>query len=278
MLLAGGAGQSRAELPSLNKAPWFGFFAGHNGTRGQFAIAADGSMYYNHSEERSISGGHFHRIHPSVLETMPNGEVVRQRLIPDTLESSDTPTDKPDKITYRAKVRGGTTIEVVVEFSRRDVSVGGRIVEPGPGDNPRQFVLYTQAPPHYLMYGERKTMQEGTAAEKAKLEQQVARQRVTAAKEALVLRGVDGRRVSLPILDPVDLSDPELNGAGFSTLDVDLNWLKGRKINITATEGSRMTLSNEENRPIFKNNYYLTWMEDPASRDPGKGRLVFTTR
>lgn len=277
--LAGGPGEARAMLPSLGKAPWIGFFAGHTGARGQFAIAQDGSMYYNHSTDvPGISSGHFHRLHPAVQVTRPGGETIIQRLLPDTLETSDQPTDRPGTITYRGKVRGGAAIEVVVEFARRDVSVGGRILDPGPGKDPQRFVLHVQAPPFYLMYKERETLRSGTPEAKAKLQKQIERQRATAAREVIVLGGVDGSRARVPLLETVDLSSSGLNDPGVASIDVDLDWLRGRKIGIAATGGSRMILSNQEPRPIFKHHYYITWMEDPASGDPGKGRMVFTTR
>lgn len=278
-MLVGGAGQSHAQLPSLNEAPWFGFFAGHNGTRGMFGITTEGVLYYNHSADlENVNSGYFHRIHPSVEEARPDGEIVRRQLLPETLQTTDEPTTNPNKITFQGEVRGGTKIEVVVEFSRRDISVGGRIIEPAPGDRPQRFILHTQAPPFYLRYGEHKIRTEGTEEEKAELEKRNAPQRAIAARENLVLRGLDGRRVRQPILDEVDLSSPEFNGDGFNSIEIDFDALRGRKISITTTENSRMLLSNPEPRPIFKYFYHITWMEDPARRNAGTGRMVFSTR
>lgn len=277
--LASGSASLHAKLPSLNHAPWLGFFAGHSGSRGIFGIAEDGSLYYNHiNDGGAVNSGNFHRIYPAVAETRSDGTVRIHRLLPETLKTETEATDKPGTVTYRGQVKGGASIEVVVEFARRDVSIGGRIVDPGSGKYPLQFCFYTQAPAYYLMYGETKTLREGTAEQKAKLEKQIARQKSIAAKESLGLRRLDGKRVKLPLLDKVDLSSPTLNGDGFTAIEVDLNCLKGRKIGITATEGSRMKLSNKEPRPIFKHHYHITWMEDPAAIPAGRGRMVFTTR
>lgn len=277
--LASGSASLHAKLPSLKNAPWLGFFTGHTGTRGMFGIAQDGSLYYNHiNDGRSVNSGYFHRIHPAVTETRPDGTVRIHRFLPETLKTEMEATDKPGTITYRGQVKGGASIEVVVEFTRRDVSIGGRIVDPGPGNYPLQFCFYTQAPAFYLTYGEREILKGGSAEAKAKLEKQIARQKSNAAKESLDLRRLDGKRVKLPLLDKVDLSSPTLNGDGFTAIDVDLGCLKGRKIGITATEGSRMKLSHKEPRPIFKYHYNITWMEDPASSPAGRARMVFTTR
>lgn len=277
--LASGFASLYAELPTLKNAPWLGFFAGHTGPRGMFGIAQDGSLYYNHlNDETTASSGYFHRTYPAVAETRPDGTVIIHRLLRETLRTEMEATDKPGTVTYRGQVKGGASIEVVVEFTRRDVSIGGRIVDPGSGNHPLQFCFYTQAPAYYLTYGEKRILREGTAEEKAKLEGQIARQKSNAAKESLGLRRLDGKRVKLPLLDKVDLSSPTLNGDGFTAIEVDLGCLKGRKIGITATEGSRMKLSHKEPRPIFKYHYYFTWMEDPAASPAGRARMVFTTR
>lgn len=268
-----------AKLPSLNQAPWLGFFAGHSGSRGMSGIAEDGSLYYNHlNDGGAVSSGYFHRIYPAVAETISDGTVRIHRLLPETLKTETEATDKPGTVTYRGQVNGGASIEVVAEFTRRDVSIGGRIVDPGSGKYPLQFCFHTQAPAYYLMYGETKTLRDGTAEQKAKLEKQITRQKTIAAKESLALRHLDGKRVSLPLLDKVDLSSPTFNGDGFNAIEVDLDCLKGRKIGITATQGSRMILSNKEPRPIFKHHYSITWTEDPAATPAGRGLMVFTTR
>jgi hypothetical protein len=278
VVLAGFTGRLQAQLPSLNKAPWVGFFAGHAGTRGMCGISVDGSLFYNHADDLgSVSSGSPHHIYPSVLETLPEGKSRIHRLLPETLKSESEPTDKPGTVTYRGQVKSGSTIEVTVEFTRRDISIGGRIVDAGPVENPQSFVLYTQAPPYYLMYGESRTLKEGTPEEKKKLEQQIARQRSVAAKESLLLRKLDGKSIKQPLLDSVDLSSPDFNGDGFNMIEAGFDWLKGRNVRITATEDSRMTLSGKEPRPIFKHHFYITWMENPAAKPTGKGRMVITT-
>ncbi|MFU8893114.1 MAG: hypothetical protein ACNA8L_05740 [Luteolibacter sp.] len=278
-LLVCHASRAHARLPSLDQSPWIGYFAGSKATRGMFGITVDGTLYYNHSADlENVNSGYFHRIHPSVEETRPDGEIVRHRLDPDSLKTADQPTTSPTMITYQGKVRGGAVIEVVVDFSRRDVSIGGRIVQPAAGNTPQRFILHVEAPPFYLSYGEDRIRREGSAAEKAELERRNAPQRAIAAKETLVLRRLNGTRVRQPILDSVDLTSPDFNGDGFNTIDIDLNALRGRKVAITTTENARMKLSNEKPQPIFKHRYDVIWMEDPATKNPGRGRLVFTTR
>jgi hypothetical protein len=270
-----GLGQSNAQLPSLSQPPWLGYFAGYTGSRGMCGILENGSLCYNHGDGLgSVSSGSPHFIYPSVRETRPDGKILIHRLLPETLKSDGEPTTKPVKITYQGQVRNGATIEVTVEFMRREISIGGRIMDPGPGKNPQSFILYTQAPPYYLMYGETKSLREGTAEAKKKLQQQIASQRAVAAKEALVLRKMDGKTIKQPLLETVDLSAADFNGDGFSAIEADFNWLKGRMVRITATEGSRMMLSGKEPREIFKHHFNITWMED---KPVGRGRMVITT-
>jgi hypothetical protein len=37
---------------------------------------------------------------------------------------------------------------------------------------------------------------------------------------------------------------------------------------------AQLTTSNKEPRPICKNHFYITWMEEPKTKTPGKGRMV----
>ena len=262
------SGHLKAQLPSLNEAPWIGHFAGHSTSRGSVGVQSDGVIVYNGS----------HDIHPSVQETSSDGKVTIHRLMPETLKSQMQPTDKPTTITYSGKVKNGTTIEVTIEFVRNQVSIGGAITDPRGRENAQHFALFIIAPAYYLMYGERLALEQGTAAEKKKMEQTIAGQRAHAAKEYLELSKLDGKRIKQPLIDAVDLSSEEFNGDGFNSIKLDLNWFRGRKLDIAATERSRLMLSNKEKRPIFKNHYYITWTEAPGTQSPGKGRMVISMR
>lgn len=278
-MLAAGTGKSHAQLPALNEPPWLGFFIGHKGTRGMFGITANGELYYHYDSGReTVNSGYYHRILPSVQETLSNGEISRHSLVPETLQTTDQPNKNPGTVTFQGKVKNGAKIEVVVEITRRDISIGGRIVEPAPGGNPQRFILYTEAPPFYLGYGEERIRREGSAEQKAELERRNAPQIARAAKENLTFRRLDGSRHRQPILDEVDLSSAEFNREGFSEIELDLHVLQARKMTISTTANSRMMFSNEGTLPIFKQRYRITWMEDPATTQPGRGRMVFTTR
>jgi len=262
------SGHLQAQLPTLNKAPWQGYFAGYSTSRGLLGIHADGTIIYNTT----------HKIYPSVQETSADGKVTIHRLMPDTLTTKDQPTDKPKKITYSGKVKNGSTIEVTVDFTRNAVSIGGAITEKVESANSQQFVVYTNAPPYYLMYGEKQTLKNGTPEEKKRVEQAIARQEVIAAEEFLELTRLDGKKIKVPLLDAVDFSK-EFNGDGFKSIKADLHWFKNRnKLEITTTEGSRMIFFNVKERPIFKHHYYITWMEEPETKSPGRGRMVVSLR
>lgn len=261
------SGHLQAQLPILKKAPWLGYFAGQSTSHGMLGILADGSILYNDSQ----------KIYPSVQETSADGKVTIHRLIPDTLTTKYQPTNKLGKITYSGKVKRGSTIEVTVEFTRKDVSIGGAITEKIESANSQQFVIYTIVPPYYLMYGEKETLKNGTPEEKKKLEKMIARQEAIAAKEFLELHRLDGTEVKQQLLDTADFSE-KFNADGFSSIKAELSCFKGRKMDISASEGSLMMLSNKEARPIFKHHYYITWMESPKKKSASEGRMVLKMR
>jgi len=274
-----GIERAQAQLPLLNQQPWFGFFVGHKGSQSVFGVAADGSMVYNHNNELpSVISGHPHRIYANVEETLPDGQTRIRRLDPETLETTDEPTDKPGKVSYRGKVAGGATIEVGIEFSRRDIHIGGRIVDPGESKNPLRFILVTRTPPYYRFYQEQQRLTSGTEEDKAKIIRDNERQREKIKKETMTLRRIDGTRVRQLVLEPVSFSATGFNGDGFSEIDIEFDWLRGRRITFSAGSGSLMTLSNKDNTPIYKNGFNFKWMSDPAKDPKGGAKLTISTR
>lgn len=279
LALFGGAERAQAQLPALNHAPWFGFFVGHRGSRGMFGLSADGSMVYNHNNElETPTRGNVHRIQATVEETLPNGRVLIRRLIPESLETDDEATDKPGKVAFRGKVEGGATIEVNLEFTRREIHIGGRIVDAGDNQNPLRFTLFTRTPPYYLFYQERQRLASGTDEEKQKLISQNERQRERIRNETMSLRKLDGQRVRQLVLEPVSMTGTDFNGPGFSEIDIEFNWLQGRRITFTAGSGSLMWLSNRDNQAIYKNGFNIKWMSDPDKDPKGEARLTIATR
>jgi hypothetical protein len=276
MLACGG--RLAAGLPSLNKEPWFGFFAGHDGSKSRFGIAGDGEMLYNHNNElAAIGSGHPHRILPSVEETLPSGKILVHRLLPETIESSDEATDKPAKMRYRGKVKNGATIEVEVEFERREIRIRGRIADAGGVKNPLRFTLITKAPPYYRLYQEKERLAKANPAEKLKLEKQLQRLEEQASKEEVLLARVNGDRVKQPLLEPATF-DASFNGDGFHEIDLDFQWLNGRRITFTAGGGSRMLLRNPGETPVFKHGFSFTCVPDPAKGPAGVAELTIVTR
>ncbi len=272
------ATQVSSGLPTLNKEPWFGFFAGYDGSKNRFGIAADGSMHYNHNNDLpAVGSGHPHRIHPSVEETLPSGKIVINRLLPETVESSDEATDKPAKTRYRGKVKNGATIEMEVEFDRREIRIRGRIADDGGVKNPLRFTIFTDAPPFYRLYQEKERLAKANPTEKLKLEKQLERLKNQASKEEVELTRVNGDRVKQPLLEPATFDTP-FNGEGFREMELDFEWLNGRRITFTAGGGSRMLLRNPGETPVFKHGFTFTCVPDPAKGPMGVAELTIVTR
>jgi hypothetical protein len=269
-----------AELPTINHDPWFGFFAGYDGSRSRFGVAGDGTLYYNHNNDEltNVGGGHPHRIHPTVEETLPNGTIITNRLLPETLETNEPATDKPVKTRYRGKVNNGVVIEVEVEYNRRRIRVSGRIVDDGEVKNPIRFALLTEAPPYYLLYREKELLANANADEKPNLEKFLDRLKNQASKEDLVLTRLDGKRIKQPLLEPAAFDSPGFNGDGFRDMDLDFQWLNGRRISFTTGRGSRMMLRSAGGNPVFKHGFSFICIPNPTMGNDATSELIITTR
>jgi len=266
-----------AQLPSLDAAPWFGYFAGEQNSRCTLGISSQGEIIFNPSDDAPrATGGRSFRMRPVIEEITPAGRVVVRELDPETLSTSQPATNKIEKVVYTGKVKGGATLEVTVEQSRNNFLIGGRVVDRGPGKNPMRFALIGRSPRFYAAYGQGNKSK--SEEQKAMEEKREKAMELKLKDENLQLKLLDGKRVKQRILEPADLASAQISGPGVAEIEMDFQINRGRKVFLTASPNSSFSLSNARSQRIYKNGFSLVWRADPEKDTDGKARMAISTR
>ncbi len=266
-----------AQLPSLSKAPWFGFFAGQQTTGCTLGVTSEGQIVFNPTKgSESPSGGWSFTFRPAIEEVTPDGKVVRRELDLTTLESAQPAEDQIEKLIFTGKVQGGAKMEVTVELNRNNFLIGGRVVDPGPNKNAKRIILVGQTPRFYGSYEDGgKTM---TDEQKAIQERQDKAREKKVKGENLELKLLNGKTVKQSLLEPADLGSAEISGVGISEIGMDFEMFRGSSPSLIASPNSAFTLKFKKDARIFKNEIYIYWRPDPEKDPEGKARMAISPK
>lgn len=257
-----------AELPGLEAEEWLGYFVGFQNRKFQFAISSHGKAAIKVMGKKGESLAKKLTIPVEFLveEIRPDGKPSVKNLMPETLESAQPATLKPQQIVIRGKVTGGASFEVFVNEDRGVISLGGRLLDPGTlTKNPLRFSIRVKFPaayPNATATGDKKDEKE--LKEKSK-------------NDRLQLSWTDGTRVRQPTDQAVAAGSKEINGPGIAAMQVEFSSYDEKKFEFAASPSSKMTLSGGPAAPLHQ-GFTVTWLVDPAKDPEGKARLSFEVK
>ncbi len=273
ILAATGLPPLHAQLPSIDRQPWIGYFAAHTSNRYQIGISSLGELHLKPVESGSaIADSYLIKIEPTVLETQSSGKTIAKRLIADSLETTDSATEKLEKATYRGKVTGDAAFEVTVEQNRGIVFVGGRLLDPGNLKNPLKFAISIKIPNLYP--SERKSGTDLSEREKRREEKALADK---LRGDRLSLKRSDDSALRQSLSETVQAGSVEINGPGITELELQSETFRGRRLMLNASPGTSMTLSNSKSAPLYQ-GFEVSWMPDPDKDPDAKARLAISCR
>lgn len=255
-----------AQLPSLDKQPWIGYFAAFSNKRFQFGIAADGKIKLVPIGDKGLPVAHTMEIpiEIAIAETAPDGKTTLKKIKPETLTSKETPTAKLGKVTITGKVTGDASFEVTFEQQRDVISIGGRVLDPGTLKNPLQFSIRVKFPDLYS-----KVEKTGKKEEKI-FEKMIAGDRVD-------LKYTDEKRKKLKIDEKISADSKEINGPGIAEAKIEISSYKGRKFEFSTTSNATLKFWNGLTAPLYE-GFFMVWTPDPAKNVDGKARLSFEVK
>ena len=257
-----------AELPGREEKEWLGYFVGFQNRKFQFAITSQGKAAIKVIGKKGEPLAKKLTIPVEFLveEIRPGGKPNVKNLMPETLESAQPATLKPQQIVIRGKVTGEASFEVFVNEDRGVISLGGRLLDPGTlTKNPLRFSIRLKFPdayPNAKANGDKK--EEKELQEKSK-------------NDRLQLSWTDGTRVRQPTDKAVAAGSKEINGPGIAAMQVEFSSYDEKKFEFAASPSSKMTLSGGPAAPLHQ-GFTITWLTDPAKDPEGKARLSFDVK
>ncbi len=231
---------TQADLPSLKKQPWIGYFLGMESKRkyrfgitakGQGtldALKSDGNPVYMHNPIQ---------INFNVIETMPDGKTVTKQVKSDSLASEQEASENPKgPVTFRGKVTGDAAYEVTITPERKGFSVSGRLTDTGTLTNPLHFSISADINPY--------VSQPGNDPAKIKRFEERAK------KDFLNYETVSRKREKLAFLE--ETNPAATVSEGLSKAHVKTDGYGGIEFELAASDKSKITFDDKGPRPLWK--------------------------
>jgi hypothetical protein len=264
-----------AELPSLNKQPWIGYYVGFTSKRFNFGVTAQGNIELNPMNSKGVPVGKklAIAIDAGIEEILPDGKVIMKQFKVDTLESEQVATEKLEKAVIRGKVTGDAEFELNLEQNRGIIFIGGRVLNPGTlTKNPIRFVVRARIPNAYPA-AENKPGDAPDDDDKKKAKKSGKAFLKKIEDDALVVKWTDGKKVKKDFAETVEAASKEINGPGIASAEITISGHHGNRLVFTAAPNSAMTLRNPIPRPLHE-GFVIVWAADTAKDPDGKTRLA----
>lgn len=262
-----GISQVSAQLPTVEKQPWQGYYAAFANKHFQFTVTSDGQIKLTPIGDggESLAQKMHIPIDVTIQEIAPDGKATNKKIKLESLEATEPVTDKLVKAAFTGKVTGDASFEVVIEQQRNVISIGGRMLDSGTLKKyPLHFSILVKFPDPYLN-AIKTGKKEGKAFEKI------------IDKDRVDLKWVDGKRKKAKLNENVESINKEGNGAGITSAEINISSYKGKKIGFTCSPNALMQFSNDQPAALHE-GFTLVWTPD-ANKDPnGKARLSFEVK
>ncbi len=264
---AAGVMVGNAELPALSDKDWSGYFVGIDDRKFKFGITTDGKSDIRVIGKTGKPMGQDLSVDIDfrIEETMPDGKVVIRKIKPESLESAQPATNRPENMVIRGKVTGDTAFEIHVSEEKGAISLGGRLLDAENLKNPTRFAIGVSFPNVYV-----RSANSGDKKEVRALENKIKGDR-------LELLYSDKKKVRVSTSEVVDAGSKEINGPGITEMGLELAAYNDNKFEIIASPESSMTLSNDRALPLNQ-GFTVNWAPDPAKDPDGKARLHIEVR
>lgn len=262
LAVASGIFPVSAGLPTMDNRAWLGYFVGFENKKFQFGITSEGKAAIKIIGKKGepVSQDLTIPVTFLVRETLPDGKVIDRKIKPESLESAQVATDKPQNVVFRGSVTGDAGFEVFVNEDNGGISLGGHLLDAGKLKNPVRFFIELKIPDAYS-----KAKKDGDKKQVKAFEEKIK-------KDRLQLAWTDKNRVKLALSDKVDANSKEINGPGIAAAQIEIAAYDDKQIQVTASEMSVLQLSGNQERPLHE-GFSFIWAADPEKDPENKARL-----
>ena len=249
------------ELPQLAEKPWLGQYAGYEKRSIRLIVNRKGEMLLMPPNEKKGFVSEFSAIKmvPLIEEVSPDGRAVAKTAIADGWEAVTPAAVNPEKVSFKGTVEKGAKFEVSLEIAGDEIRGGGRVVEKGEYTKPLRFAMRIQFP---NLYAKEKDAE--------KLAQKMEKDRVD-------LLRVDGKKLKLDLLTPLNAEADEYSGSGISQARLEMAAYKAVKFDLNAGAAGFFELWNKGEGALYE-GFNLGWKHDEEKDPEGKGRFSLKLR
>ena len=246
-----------AELPTLNKAPFVGLYAGFQNKRIRITVSHKGMLLIRPFNDKGnpVIDPIGVKVELGAEEVPANGPTVWRALDVSSISSKQPETDDFQKSEITGKISGGASFAATIENQRGTITINGRITDPGPlTKNPLRMCIRIVFPDPYPY--SKATTEKGKETFQEQLE-----------KDRLQLRWSDGSRKKFNFSESVDAKSKDVNGPGITEAMVEVNAYNNHKFRITAGANAQMLMRNAATGPL-RDGFELRWFVPDAAKDP----------
>lgn len=249
-ILTGGA--IAQELPSMDKMPWVGYFSGHVRRGFEFAVNNEGvcDIYLIGKDRKRVGATRTIKIYPQIIMTMPNGRTqVKSLKQSGSLETSQKPGLKHEKLSYTAQISGNATVEIDLEYDGNSILMGGTILDRGDlKEGDLSFAWRVKVPAMYTdtYDGDAKKTKERMRSDRIRF-----------------VRAKDRKKVSLKSYEDVDLSSAKMAQGGVTELSVSMDGQERRTFHFCTQGGKGVLLFQnkaEKTKGKLWKGYQVVWI------------------
>lgn len=251
---------ANADLPMMQEKPWLGFFIGYKDRDARFGVSSKGNTMFEplNSDGKPIAVTNPIRIKYDIIETLPDGKIVRKKIDDDAFTSDSPAVLDPEKpVTLKGKVTGDATFEITVSEDRGAIFLTGRITDPGTIKNPLHLAISMDFLPYKYNGGTQSPEQKKNFEKKAK-------------RDEIRLELPNGERAKLDFLDTMNPAEKAKDG--FSSAEIRTEGYGGLRWELSASENATLRFEDKGERPLFE-GFSVTWTTNPGA-DPTKEKFT----
>ncbi|MCX8497430.1 MAG: hypothetical protein ORN51_14710 [Akkermansiaceae bacterium] len=258
----------RAELPMLSEKDWLGYFVGSDNKNYQFGVSTMGKIQLKAKSKTGAVLGQSQAVDIGIVveETQADGKVVERKMLPESLESAQPATRKPEHVVIRGKVTGDVGFEMTITGGKSgDILLGGKLLDSSQLKGTSKFLIVVKFPNAYAdakKDGDKKT--EKTFEEKIK-------------KDRLQLILVDKKRLKIETSGVAVADLTQINSVGIAAAQLGLSAYQGKEFEVTASENSMMKIVPAGAGPLHA-GFTLSWSADSAKDPKGQAQLAVKVR
>jgi hypothetical protein len=284
--------QAHALLPLLKDPNWLEYHGVYDDQKFRFDINSKGEMHITPkrgSTGEPVSWRLALKLDYGIEETRADGSKLLRRIERDSIAATERPSNAFVKTTLRGITQGGAAFELDVVQESGVISLGGRITDYGNLDPAKALlVIRVRVPDVHSDSGssgsdkdkdddEKERDRGDERDERRKQREREERFEKKIDDDRLDLVRIDGTKLKLDFVEPLEVAAPALNAGGFQSAEFRIATYTDRRFRLHALPGSALTLWNARSAPLHE-GFTVEWRDDASKDSSGAARLQFEVR